>query len=170
MSQEIELFQDAVKIGILNHGEAISRQKVQELVEEFKLNFKTAKFSYRLEAQIAISRVSLPGKPIGLTFIGGIGEFGPKDGPAEALIVMPPGLSLDEVRGAKQTVMLLFSALSLRQSGVFSPENFEEIRRRMAEQMAQNPEDSDPKAMVDALIREIEERDRRNPPSPPPQP
>lgn len=168
--QEIELAHGAVRINIANHGEAIPRSDVRELVEEFKLNHQNANFrGNKLEAKIVISRASLPGRPW-ITFIGGIAEIGPAKGPAEAFIVMPPSMSLGEANGAKQAVALLLSALSLRQSGVFSPENFEEIRRRMAEQMAQNPEDSDPKAMVDALIREIEERDRRNPPSPPPSP
>ncbi len=166
--QEIELFQGAVQINVTNYGEAIPRPDVRELTKEFKMNFGTAKFSCKLDASVVISRVSLPGKPISLTFIGGIAEFGPTTGPAEALIIMPPAMSLGALQGAKQAVMMLFSALRLRQSGAFSPENFEEIRRRMSEQMKEAPEGSDPKKMVNDLIREIEERDRRNPPSSPP--
>lgn len=166
--QEIELAHGAVRINITNHGETIPRLDVKELVDEFKLKFATARFSYRLDAQVAISQVSLPGRPIRLTFVGGVAEFGPINGLVEALLIMPPAMSIDALQGAKQTAILLFSALSLRQSGAFSPENFEELRRRMAERMNEAPEDSDPKEIVDALLREIKGRDRRNPPSSPP--
>ncbi|OQA35952.1 MAG: hypothetical protein BWY53_00662 [Parcubacteria group bacterium ADurb.Bin326] len=162
MTQEIELFHGAISINITNHGETIARQSVGEMVEEFKLNFKTANFPDKLEARVVISRANLPGRPIGLTFVGAVAEVGSIGGPSEALIVIPPGVSLDETRGAKQAVLILFSALSLRQSGAFSAENFEELRQRMTE----TPEGSDPKQMVADLIREIEERDRRNPPPP----
>ena len=161
MTQEIELAQGAISIGIINHGEAIPRQDVKGLVEEFKLNFKTAAFpDSRLEAHLVISRAGLPGRSVFMTFIGGVAEIGPAKGPAEALIVMPPGMSLGEVNGAKQAVALLFSALSLRRSGAFSAENFEELRQRMTKA----PEGSNPKQMVEDLIKEVEERDRRNPP------
>lgn len=72
MTQEIELAQGAISIAITNHGEAIPRQDVREMVGEFKLNFKTANFPDKLEARVVISRANLPGRPIGLTFVGAV--------------------------------------------------------------------------------------------------